>query len=281
MPLKYFDTESKGNKRYERLADTENYKQHRHLNISIYVILTSRKKRLMMKIGIMQPYFIPYIGYWQLMNAVDKYIVHDDVNYIKGGWINRNQILVNGSPKYINILLADASSNRNINETRILHSSKHTNSNLRMIELAYKKAPYFMRVFPLLEDILRCSEENIVSYLMNSFKIICGYLNIKTEMILSSEVDKNCSLRGQDRVLDICESFNADQYYNAIGGKTLYSFRAFEERGIKLCFVQTGDIVYKQFKNEFQSNLSILDVMMFNSQEQIQEMLQQYTLITQ
>lgn len=237
------------------------------------------RKRLTMIIGIMQPYFIPYIGYWQLMNAVDKYIVHDDVNYIKGGWINRNQILVNGVPKYINILLADASSNKNINQTRILNDSKHVNSNLRMIELAYKKAPYFMRIFPLIEDILRCGEENIVAYLMNSFKIICAYLDIKTEIILSSEVDKDCSLRGQDRVLNICESFKADQYYNAIGGKELYSFRAFEERGIKLSFVQTDNIVYKQFKNEFRSNLSILDVMMFNSSTQIQEMLKCYTLI--
>lgn len=234
-----------------------------------------------MIIGIMQPYFIPYIGYWQLMNAVDKYIVYDDVNYIKGGWINRNRILVDGIPKYINILLDHASPYKKINETTVIHDLLHITKSLRTIEFAYKKAPYFLEVFPLVEDIFKCGEENAVAYLMNSFKIICSYLDIRTEIILSSKVDKDCSLKGQDRVLNICESFKADQYYNAIGGKELYSFKAFEERGIKLSFVQTDNIVYKQFKNEFQSNLSILDVMMFNSPTQIQEMLKQYTLINQ
>lgn len=234
-----------------------------------------------MKIGIMQPYFLPYIGYWQLMNAVDKYIVYDDVNYIKRGWINRNRILVNGAPKYINILVDDASQNKNINETRVFNDLKYIDKCLRMIELSYKKAPYFVEVFPLVESILRCGEENIVAYLMNSFKIICRYLDIKTELILSSKVDKDCSLRGQDKILAICESLNADQYYNAIGGQALYSFRAFEERGIKLSFIQPDNIVYKQFGNEFYCNLSILDVMMFNPQDQIREMLKCYTLITQ
>lgn len=233
-----------------------------------------------MKIGIMQPYFLPYIGYWQLMNAVDKYIVYDDVNYIKRGWINRNRILVNGAPKYINILVDDASQNKNINETRVFNDFRYIDKCLRMIELAYKKAPYFVEVFPLMEGILRCGEENIVAYLMNSFKLICRYLDIKTELILSSKVDKDCSLRGQDKILAICESVNADQYYNAIGGQALYSFKSFEERGIKLIFIQPDSIVYKQFENEFCSNLSILDVMMFNSQDQIREMLKRYTLIT-
>lgn len=234
-----------------------------------------------MKVGIMQPYFIPYIGYWQLMNAVDKYVVYDDVKYIKKSWINRNRILVNGIPKDINILLADASQNKNINETTVINNPVYITKSLRKIEYAYKKAPYFKEVFPLVEDIFWCGEENVVAYLMNSFKIICEYLDIRTEIFLSSKVDKNCNLKGQDKILDICESLNADQYYNATGGKALYSFRAFEEGRIKLIFLQTDNIVYKQFKNEFQSNLSILDVMMFNSQEQIEEMLQQYTLITQ
>lgn len=232
-----------------------------------------------MKVGIMQPYFLPYIGYWQLMNAVDKYIVYDDVNYIKKGWINRNRILVNGAPKYINILVDDASQNKKIYETRVLNDFKHIDKCLRMIELSYKKAPYFIEVFPLMENILRCSEENIVAYLMNTFNIISHYLDIRTELILSSKIDKDCSLRGQEKILDICESLGATEYYNAIGGQKLYCANDFEKRGMKIKFLKTNDIVYQQFNNEFQPNLSILDVMMFNSREEIKNLLTEYILV--
>lgn len=231
------------------------------------------------KLGIMQPYFLPYIGYWQLMNAVDKYVVFDDVNYIKRGWINRNRILIDGYPQYINILIADASQNRLINNTKVINTSKQVDKNLKMIECAYKKAPYFKEIFPLIESVLRYEEENLVSFLMNSFKIICRYLNIKTKLILSSSIDKDCSLKGQDKILDICQRQNADQYYNAIGGQSLYSYSDFKQKGIKLHFLQTNDIIYKQFENKFQGNLSILDVMMFNSVDEIQDMLLKYTLI--
>lgn len=233
-----------------------------------------------MKVGIMQPYFLPYIGYWQLMNAVDKYVVYDDVNYIKRGWINRNRILVEGQPKYINIPIKDVSQNRLIYETTVGDDKNLIAKNLRMIEHAYKKAPFFGKVYPQVECIFNCNQKSIPMFIMNSFEIIGSYLGIETELILSSNIKKDCSLRGQDKILAICECLHADEYYNAIGGQTLYSREAFEMKGIKLSFLQTGAIEYKQFENEFQSNLSILDVMMFNSREQIRQMLNEFTLVT-
>lgn len=233
-----------------------------------------------MKVGIMQPYFLPYIGYWQLMNAVDKYVVYDDVNYIKCGWINRNRILVDGQIKYINIPIKGASQDRLIKETIICDNKRLIVKNLKMIEQVYKKAPFFKEVYPQIECIYNCAKKNIPEFMMNSFEIIGNYLGIETELILSSSLEKDCSLRGQDKILAICECLKADEYYNAIGGQALYSYDAFKTRGIKLTFLQTGAIEYKRFRNEFQSNLSILDVMMFNSREQIQQMLGEFTLIT-
>lgn len=234
-----------------------------------------------MKLGIMQPYFVPYIGYWQLMNLVDQYVIYDDVNYIKGGWINRNKILVNGNPKYFNVPMLGASPNLLINEVRVDQNSAIINKNLRCIEGAYKKAPYYEIVYPLLEDILRCGEDNIAKYIAYSFRVICGYLGIHTKLLISSDLSKDNTLRGQDKVLAICQLLHATEYYNAIGGQDLYSFEIFRKHGVKLNFLKTHNIEYQQFGGEFQANLSIIDVMMFNDKEKIRKYLEEYTLLSE
>lgn len=230
------------------------------------------------KVGIMQPYFLPYIGYWQLMNAVDKYVILDDVNYINRGWINRNRILVNGEPKYLTIPLQGASQNKKINDILIGGDPSDLAKNLRKVESSYKKAPYFEQVFPIVEQILTSDEKWISQYNYNTFRLIGAYLDIDTEIYFSSELDKDDTLKGQDRILDICKRLGATQYYNAVGGKQLYSAEAFAKEQIRLHFLETETITYKQFDSDFQPNLSILDVMMFNSPEQIQEMLHKFVL---
>lgn len=233
-----------------------------------------------MKIGIMQPYFFPYIGYWQLMNAVDKYVVYDDVNFIKGGWINRNRILVNGQPVFINLPMLGASSNKKINEVEVNNLPQIIDKNLRKIENSYKKAPYFDEVFPIIERIMKCGREDIGSYIFFSFEELSQYFNINTDFVLSSSLKKDDSLRGQDKVINICELLGGTEYYNAIGGKELYSYDAFLQHDINLSFLETKHMEYKQFENEFQANLSIIDVMMFNSRGEIQDMLKNYELIS-
>lgn len=234
-----------------------------------------------MKLGIMQPYFMPYIGYWQLMNAVDEYVVYDDVNFIKGGWINRNRILVNGEPKYFNIPMLGASPYKLINEVGVNNDQKLIDKNLRMLEGAYKKAPYYSETFALMDNILKCDKDDLASYIKESFDIICKYLDINTKFIISSTLDKDCELRGQDKVLSICNILGATEYYNAIGGQELYSFDAFREYGIKLSFLKTEEIIYKQFDNAFCPNLSLIDVLMFNSKEEVKEMLNKFSLIVE
>lgn len=232
-----------------------------------------------MKVGIMQPYFLPYIGYWQLLNAVDKYVIYDDVNYIKNGWINRNRILCGNTSQWLTIKLNKASSNLLINEIEILKDDIYVKKMLKTIEQIYKKSPYFYEVYQLLQEILMFQEKNLANFLENSIRKICNYLEIKTEIVLSSSLQKDNTLKSEKKVMEVCRILQATEYYNAIGGQELYSYKEFEQNGIKLKFLKTKNINYKQFKNEVIENLSILDVMMFNSKEKIKEYLTSYTLI--
>ena len=233
-----------------------------------------------MIVGIMQPYFFPYIGYWQLIDAVDCFVVYDDVNYIKRGWINRNRILANGSEMNFHISVQKASQNRKINQLHIDPDLRLRKKTLKTIELAYKRAPYFKNIYPIIEEILFYREENLADYLTFSLIKTAEYLGIRTHIVRSSEIPKENAKKGQDKILEICKILGADTYYNAIGGKKLYSADVFKENGIQLYFLKTGDILYHQFTNEFIPNLSILDVMMFNSTESISKQLKKYTLET-
>ena len=232
-----------------------------------------------MKIGIMQPYFLPYIGYWQLLNVVDKYVIYDDVNYINRGWINRNRILLNSKDKMITLSLKEVSQNKLIKEIELLNNEKEREKLLKTISQSYKKAPFYDEVYPLIEEILNYKEINLEKFLENSIKKIIEYLEIDTTILISSEIEKDNMLKGKNKILDICKNLGASEYYNAIGGQELYSYEEFNKESIKLKFLKSGNIEYKQFKNEFIPNLSIIDVMMFNSKEKIKEFLNNYTLI--
>ena len=233
----------------------------------------------MKKIGVMQPYFVPYIGYWQLMNAVDVYVIYDDVNYINRGWINRNRILVNGEPQYINLLLSGASQNRLINEISLADNTANFKKIFRTIELNYKKAPFYKEVLDLLEKILNNCQTNLALFLYDQIKWLAEYMEMDTRFILSSSIKKDNSLRGQEKILDICRCLQGTEYYNAIGGQDLYSKEKFEENGIKLFFLETDAIRYHREGNLFVGGLSILDVLMYNDKEQINHLLNQYKLI--
>ena len=229
-----------------------------------------------MKLGIMQPYFLPYIGYWQLINAVDKYVIYDDVQFIKGGWINRNNILINGQKQLFNLFLSGASPNKLINEIAVEDNQTKL---IRTIELNYKKAPMYQQVFPLFLHIMEHSDKNLAKFIGNSIVEISKYLSIETEFIYSSTLDKDNTLRAQDKVLYICKLLNASKYINAIGGFDLYSKESFANNGIQLSFLESKILPYKQLNSEFVPYLSILDILMFNSQERVKTMLDNYKLL--
>ncbi|WP_332444481.1 WbqC family protein [Wolinella succinogenes] len=229
-----------------------------------------------MTVAIMQPYFFPYIGYWQLINAVDTFVIYDDVNYINKGYINRNSILVNGKSQQFTIELMGASQNKLINEIEVGNNLKKL---LKTIEMSYKKAPYFDIVFPAIEDVLSQKENNLAKFIGYSIQKISNYLEIGTNFIYSSDIEKDNSLKAQDKILDICQKLNANNYINAIGGQELYDKKRFQEQSIVLNFLKTQLVEYKQYKNEFVPYLSIIDILMFNSIADVKDMLKRYELI--
>lgn len=232
------------------------------------------KKRV--SVAINQPYLFPYITYWQLINSVDTFVIADNMNYIKKGYINRNNILINGKAHMITLDLVAASQNKLINEIEIGNNCAKI---LKSIERSYGRAPYFQDVFLLIKSILEFPEKNLAKFITNSLKNISNYLDIDTTFIYLSDIKINKNLKSQDKIIDICERLNAKNYINLIGGQELYSKERFKEHGIKLNFIETETVEYQQFKNEFIPCLSIIDILMFNSKEEVINMLDRYNLI--
>jgi WbqC-like protein family len=232
-----------------------------------------------MKLAIMQPYIFPYIGYFQLINAVDKFVIYDDVNFINKGWINRNRILNNGQDSLFTIPLKEASQNKLINEIEVNWDESWKNKFFKTLEQCYKKAPFYQDVLPIIEETLAVNNEVISKVIENNLRLTCKYLEIKTEIIASSSIYQNNHLKAQERILDICLQEKTDHYINPIGGIELYDKDFFAAKNIKLSFIKAQPIEYKQFKNEFVSWLSIMDILMFNSKENIKVFLNNYELI--
>ena len=224
----------------------------------------------------MQPYLFPYVGYFQVLNAVDQYIVYDNVQYIKGGWINRNNILIGGNKTLFTISLRDASPNKLINQIDIQDDFKKF---LKTIGMAYSRAPHKEPVMELLTRICAYEDKNLARFAKNSLQQVADYLGITTQILFASDLEKERQLTAQDEVIALCKMVDADRYINAIGGEELYDKEAFAKQGIELCFLQTQPISYKQLGGEFVSNLSIIDLLMFNSVEEMQTILNKYILV--
>jgi len=232
-----------------------------------------------MRLAIMQPYFLPYIGYLQLMKAVDKFVLYDDVNYINKGWINRNRLLVNGKEYLFTIPLIEASQNKRINEIYLSNDPKWRGKLLKTIEQAYKKSPFYLAAGSVVEKSINFEADKLSDWIAASFGILVNYLNIQTEIVTSSEIYQNAHLKGQERILDICRQEKAEHYINPIGGTELYEKAAFEKSGIRLNFIKSKSVIYPQYNHEFVPWLSIVDLMMFNDVATIQGFLNEYELV--
>lgn len=216
-----------------------------------------------MRLAIMQPYFFPYIGYFQLIAAVDLFIVYDNIKYTKKGWISRNRMLQNGKDVAFSLSLKSDSDYLDICE-RKLAADFNRDKLLNQIKGAYRRAPYFAQTFPLVEQIMRDEDSNLFRFLHHSIVKTCEHLGITTEIRISSGIAIDPDLKNRDKVLALCEAVGAGTYVNTIGGTELYSKDTFREKGIDLKFIQSKPFEYAQFGNEFVPWLSIIDVMMFN-----------------
>jgi hypothetical protein len=232
-----------------------------------------------MKIAIMQPYFLPYIGYFQLIDAVDKFIIYDDVSFIKGGWINRNNILVNNAANLISIPLKDGNSGVSICDVVLAANRDFWSSKLlKKVNQAYAKAPYFDPVYTMFEEWVGGPSDRISEIDVTAIKSICKYIGIETEILETSRGYDNGHLASAARVIDICKKESADGYVNASGGRSLYSSENFNKHKIELRFLESSQSEYKQRGEGFTPGLSILDLLMFASVEEISVALKNYSL---
>ena len=227
----------------------------------------------------MQPYFLPYIGYFQLINAVDFFVIYDNIQYTKKGWINRNRYLMNGKDYLFSLPLKKDSDFLDIRDRYLADSyTQERKKILARISHAYESSPLFPQVIPIIESCLMYQDHNLFKFIFYSIDQVCKYLNIGTTLISSSSINANHQLKGQDRVISICKAMKASHYINTVGGINLYSKDDFNEQSIQLSFIKPKDIMYQQFKNDFIPNLSIIDVMMFNSGKLIDTFLTQHEL---
>jgi hypothetical protein len=234
-----------------------------------------------MRLGIMQPYLFPYLGYFQLLSSVDKFVVYDDVAFIKQGWINRNRILVNGREYRFTVPLRMASSFKRINETEVDPGSyaKWLGRFLMTVEQNYHRASYFGPVRELLRSVFEGFAGSIAGLTLRSIMATAKYLDLRTPIVRSASGYGNDRLAGAQRIIDVCKKEGANEYVNPIGGRSLYTCEEFSAHGIALRFIRSRPVTYPQFSTQFTPDLSIIDVMMFNAPRRIGELVREFDLV--
>lgn len=232
-----------------------------------------------MAVAIMQPYFFPYLGYFQLVQAVDHFVLYDDVMFIKKGWINRNRILMQGQDFMFTIPLEKQSQNKTIRESTIAWNSEFPSKFLVQLRSAYKKAPHVEAVMSLIEEVLAEKPSSLAELAGSSVKATWDYLGLKKEFYYSSTLSVSSELGRAERLMEITKYFKESVYVNASNGKALYDKRSFAHQGVDLQFIESELPVYSQGNNpDFLAGLSMIDVLMWNDIPRIHEMLTSYTI---
>jgi hypothetical protein len=229
--------------------------------------------------AIMQPYFFPYIAYFQLMAACDVFVVRDDVQYIKGGWVNRNRILVEGRPQWLTLPVAHADHQLPINRRQYLLDRPTATKLRRRLVAAYEHAPHFSETIAVVDAALEFCDSNVARFNTHLLTSVALRLGIDTPTRFASSIVGERQAGGQQAVIEICSNLGASGYVNPIGGVGLYDPVCFESRGITLRFLRSSVAEYPQFGALPVPSLSVIDVMMFNSLRSIKEMLTACDLI--
>ena len=235
-----------------------------------------------MKLAVMQPYLFPYLGYFQLIHAVDTFVFYDDVHFIKGGWINRNRLILNKEPHYFTIPLHKQSSFTLIKNTLINNRlyEKWKTKFLKSVKQNYSKAPYFDPVYRLIEQIFISDYESISTLAIASVTRVCKYLDIDTSFEISSQkYGHTIGYEKADRLIAIAKEKDYSEYINPAGGKTLYDPAYFKSKGVHFSFIDHELLPYPQFSDTFVSGLSIIDLLMFNSKTESLQLLNNYKLL--
>ncbi len=234
-------------------------------------------------IGVMQPYFFPYIGYYQHVFACDQFVFLDDVDYSKLEYVGRNNLLVQKRKTPFGVEMSGGrSSNSLIKDLLLNPAPKWRAKMLKTIELNYKKTPHFHAVMDeIVSPVMLGAQTHVAELNRASIKACCEYLEIETTFVDTSVIYEKKNLFGSDRVRNICQLENATTYINSIGGKELYYHDEFAEDGLALKFLKPDmeAMVYSQGKSPWTPYLSILDVLMWNDRSRVQSFLSEYELV--
>lgn len=231
-----------------------------------------------MKIAVMQPYLFPYLGYYQLASCVDEFVFYDDVSFIKQGYINRNSILGDRAPLRVTFPVLEASSNRLIKDHVFF---RDFSKQIRTIEQAYSKAPFFNEFFPIILSVLESSDRDVTKICRDSIQVVMDYLGIAFSDHISSAMPYDRSADRAERLINICKYLDGDVYINSIGGSSLYAHDYFASHGVDLLFIKMEEVRYRQRRGSdpFIPNLSIVDIAMWCAPEEVKKMLSNYRLI--
>ena len=231
-----------------------------------------------MKVAIMKPYFLPYIGYWQLMNKVDLWVVFDDIQFINKGWINRNRILHPDKRKewnYITIPLKNRKQKDKICNTLIDNSRNWKLELIGKLDFYKNIAPYYKETVHILNECFNFKDLNLSNFVINSILQIKFVLDIKTKLIIQSkDLGRIHPVKHAGQwALEICKLVGAKEYINPIAGESIFKKEEFNDHGITLSFFEHNIFEYQQFDRDFVSGLSILDLFMFNNLPKIKSYL--------
>jgi len=235
-----------------------------------------------MKIAIMQPYFMPYIGYLSLLKQTDRFVLLDTVQFIRHGWIERNRILKqNDGWQYIQVPLKKFHQGTSINDVHINNSIDWKNKIFAQLKHYQKTAPYYYNTIASLQSIFEANYTDIVSINKKGLEVICENLGLNKRIDVFSQMDLQIEpVNSPDEwALNICKAIEGiTEYWNPIGGKSFFDISKYDKSNINLKFHSINLTEYSQKKIFFESGLSIIDVMMFCSAEEINHMLDNYEL---
>jgi WbqC-like protein family len=234
-----------------------------------------------LSVAVMQPYFFPYLGYFQLVAHVDVFVVYDDTQYVKQSWINRNRILEHGAATYLTLPVASRSHRDLICEKPLHEPCRHQRKLLTRIRHAYHAAPHLESVVAFLEPLFPGHDETIASFNVRALRALQEFLGVRTRLLLASERAYPRFRTAQERIIRICLEEGAARYVNPIRARSLglYDQAAFTTAGLELSYLSTeADTRYDQNGGPFISDLSVIDILMFNSPAQTRELLDRFVL---
>ncbi|TWU05756.1 WbqC family protein [Stieleria varia] len=221
-----------------------------------------------MRIAAMQPYFLPYLGYFSLIAATDRFVVFDPVQYIRHGWINRNRILhpTSGEPQFITVPVAKHCRSTPIRDIQISDQTDWRSKILGQVAHYRRRAPFFDQAMTVLRDCLGCPATSIVELNVHSLHVVCDALQISFQPIAFNELLPEMSEAEHPGrwAVEISKAMGASEYINPVNGRDIFHAAEFAAAGVRLTFLSNDLAPYSQFNESFSPALSILDVLMFN-----------------